>query len=797
MDYSIVIPVFNCVEYTKKCIESIYDVHKIDKSMYEFEIVVVDNSSTDETPQLLKKYAEDYPNFRYITNDENLGFAKACNIGAKHSNGKYIIFLNNDTEVLANWSKHLMETIQRNDDIFMVGNKCLFPDRTIQHGGIVFTDNRYPVHIYRYLPEDFPSANRERTYNAVTGACFIIEKGHFLSYGGFDEIYINGLEDVDLCLKIRKDGKKIVYQPKSVIIHHESKTPKRLEKSSHNEKIFIERWHDFIQPDAINYFRRDGVLRIIRKYGTIVFEVNRSDKTLEVLLKPESEINEEQEKSYKKIIQLENRLNQILISDKWKITNKLLSIGRKTGLVYIIKGLLLWKRKGFKELMKKVREKLFGGGKKQQARRLSKINSINFDKIKELPISVIITMDKEKRSLFNNFVLPSIKMNKPAEIILVDDEELTTQEKREEGVKQAKHKYVFFCNDRVILPKYHLFKLYKLMESNLSLGYVYTDYQSINITKKNVNFKNVHVKPDPFNEEKLKKENYISAYSLIKKDLLKDIGIGKTTNIHEVWKMLLEKGIKGKYLKDTFFIEALSDKKVFINEEEPEQEVDLTIHKGKVSNKEKLPVSVVVTAIKSREDFTKQFVIPSIEANNPAEIILVDDKDLSNQQKRNKGASLSKQKYIFFCDDDIYLPKNHLKILSDRLDNNPDVGYVYTDYQAIVISIENHPIKRNYYHKSKEFDADYLKYENYISTMSLVRKDVFCGFDNNIKRLQDWDLWLTLLEDGVIGEYVPETGFFAFYIDTGITSNRMSIHEAIRIVREKHNLDFNIKRPTS
>lgn len=205
----------------------------------------------------------------------------------------------------------------------------------------------------------------------------------------------------------------------------------------------------------------------------------------------------------------------------------------------------------------------------------------------------------------------------------------------------------------------------------------------------------------------------------------------------------------------------------------------------------KLPVSVIVTTIKRRNRFAKGFVIPMLEINNPAEIIIIGDEYLSVQEKRNKGTLMATQDYLFFCDDDIVLPSNYLRILYENLKENSKCGYAYTDYQAIVMNPKSHSVDHNYYHKAKEFNAALLKKENYISTMSLIRKEVFQGFDPEIKRFQDWDVWLTMLAKGIEGLYVPETGFVAFYLDDGITSKKNDIDEAIEIIRRKHKKNMN------
>ena len=214
-----------------------------------------------------------------------------------------------------------------------------------------------------------------------------------------------------------------------------------------------------------------------------------------------------------------------------------------------------------------------------------------------------------------------------------------------------------------------------------------------------------------------------------------------------------------------------------------------------LNDKKNIPVSVILVVIKSRLEFVNAFVLPSIKANNPAEIIIIDDENLSNQEKRNKGVKQATQEYIFICDDDVIMPSNHLQILHKAINNNPKYVFAYTDYQAIVMDPTTHPIDKNYYHKSKELSLEELIFKNYIDTCSLVKKEFFPYFDPDIKRFQDWDLWLTIALKGHEGIYVKETGIIKYYLDEGITSKNSSILFNQNIVLKKHKLDnkkFNI-----
>lgn len=203
---------------------------------------------------------------------------------------------------------------------------------------------------------------------------------------------------------------------------------------------------------------------------------------------------------------------------------------------------------------------------------------------------------------------------------------------------------------------------------------------------------------------------------------------------------------------------------------------------------EGLPVSVIIPLTRSKRGaFFHQFVLPSIEAMNPIEII-INDYSGSAPEKRNKGFEKSIEKYILFSDDDIIYPIDFLEKMIHALEKNPNKGYAYCGYNGIVMNPITHPMHGNFKIPSLPFDGYRLKQGNYISTMALIRREYFLGFDEKLKRLQDWDLFLTLLERGVEGICVPGVEFMAFFLDEGITSNSNNEHDALAAIREKHKM---------
>ena len=209
----------------------------------------------------------------------------------------------------------------------------------------------------------------------------------------------------------------------------------------------------------------------------------------------------------------------------------------------------------------------------------------------------------------------------------------------------------------------------------------------------------------------------------------------------------------------------------------------------KVHYEDGLPISVIVPLSKKRENFFYEFVFPLIEANEPVEIIVNNDEGTA-PKKRNDGFLESTQPYVFFCDDDIVLPKSLLYNMYNALENekNPNIGYAYCGYYGIVMHPNTHPMRGNFQIPSRPFDSKLLKQGNYISTMSLIKREHFPMFDEKLKRLQDWDVFLTMLNNGISGKFISNNYFYAYYLDEGITSNTNSEKDAIIAIISKHNI---------
>lgn len=298
---SIIIPLFNQVGFTKMCLE--YLERNTPPEIYE--TILVDNASTDGTEPLLASLST---KFKRIRNSVNLGFAKACNQGAEIATGEYLIFLNNDTVPHNGWAEALLEPLSRFPDIGIVGPKLIYPDGTIQQAGVAFSNARMPYHLYSGLPADFSGANKERFFQAVTGACFLVSRSDFFAVGQFDERYVNGLEDIHFCLAIGKKGKKIFYNPASKVTHFESRSEGRQAGMNNNARIFFDEWSTTIVNDDFRFFVEDDIDFWVNGNTFSFYPTTPgNDRTREILNKADSYFLQGQlvlaDKTYRELLQ--------------------------------------------------------------------------------------------------------------------------------------------------------------------------------------------------------------------------------------------------------------------------------------------------------------------------------------------------------------------------------------------------------------------------------------------------------------------------------------------------------------
>lgn len=214
---SIIIPVFNQSDFTLACLSSLQE----NSGAIPFEVVVVDDASTDDTQDLLKTI----PNLIYLRAETNAGFISSCNRGAEAARGEFLVFLNNDTTVTLGWLTALHETFEFEPRAGLVGSKLVYPDGRLQEaGGIIWRDgsgwNRG-----KFQDPSKPEYNYLKEVSYCSAASVMIPRALFVSLGGFDRKYAPAYyEDTDLAFKVAQSGRKVLYQPLSVVVHYEGIT---------------------------------------------------------------------------------------------------------------------------------------------------------------------------------------------------------------------------------------------------------------------------------------------------------------------------------------------------------------------------------------------------------------------------------------------------------------------------------------------------------------------------------------------------------------------------------------------
>ncbi len=245
---SIIIPMYNEVEYTYNCIRSIYDHN----DLQNYEIIVADDRSPEST-DLLKNIE----NLIVLRNEQNMGFLRNCNNAVQQARGEYIVLLNNDTQVQRDWLAELLYIFEHDDRAGLVGSKLVYPDGTLQEaGGIIWRDGSAANYGNTGNPGR-PEYNYVKEVDYISGASIMMPKKLWNEIGGFDERYLPAYcEDSDLCFQVRAKGYKVVYAPCSVVVHFEGVshgTDLKEGVKKHqvaNQKKLYERWKEEIKHKA-------------------------------------------------------------------------------------------------------------------------------------------------------------------------------------------------------------------------------------------------------------------------------------------------------------------------------------------------------------------------------------------------------------------------------------------------------------------------------------------------------------------------------------------------------------------
>lgn len=280
MDYSIIIPLFNKAALTRRCLSTLRATLE---GAGEGEVIVIDNGSSDETPQMLTEF----PWVTIIRNDRNLGFAAANNQGARAARGRYLVLLNNDTEAKPGWLAAMLDAATA-PGVGIVGARLLYPAGTLQHAGVFLAPLQlgkagfYAAHDLAGAPGTHPYAAVRREYQAVTAACMVTPRDLYLELGGLDEGYWNGYEDVDYCLKVREHGKRVIYAGDAVLTHFESQSgSERFRKVAWNVARLADRWNGRVHYDMLEHQLDRGTIRrsVRQRRGQMLQEELPTPKT--------------------------------------------------------------------------------------------------------------------------------------------------------------------------------------------------------------------------------------------------------------------------------------------------------------------------------------------------------------------------------------------------------------------------------------------------------------------------------------------------------------------------------------
>jgi GT2 family glycosyltransferase len=232
---SVVIPVYNNWWLTQRCLRALEGLRGDAATL--LETIVVDNASTDETAEAIGGFHW----VRYLRLESNRNFAGACNAGARLAEAPLVLFLNNDAYPLGDALDPLVRVFER-DEVAIAGGALFFEDGVTQAAGLVVLPNAHWHYSQRNLPPELEGVTMPRDALGVSGAAMAVRTEWFLANGGFDESFVNGFEDVDLCLRARQAGRAIAYVANARFAHYEGASAGRFDREAENERHFYRRW---------------------------------------------------------------------------------------------------------------------------------------------------------------------------------------------------------------------------------------------------------------------------------------------------------------------------------------------------------------------------------------------------------------------------------------------------------------------------------------------------------------------------------------------------------------------------
>lgn len=261
MQVSFIIPLFNCLPLTQAMLASL---HATLPTGLTHEIIFVDDGSTDSTRTWLAGLRDEH--VRVLLNERNLGYAAANNRAAGVARGEVLALLNNDLVLQTGWLEPMLAAhTALGAKAGVIGNVQLdAATGVVDHAGLVVNVTGKPVHV-RSTPNALARALQPvRPVPAVTGACMLIARDLWQQLGGFDEQYVNGGEDFDLCLRARTLGRVNAIALRSIIRHHVSSSPGRKARDEQNSYRLALRWRDDLADAGTREWCRDYLFQALR-----------------------------------------------------------------------------------------------------------------------------------------------------------------------------------------------------------------------------------------------------------------------------------------------------------------------------------------------------------------------------------------------------------------------------------------------------------------------------------------------------------------------------------------------------
>jgi GT2 family glycosyltransferase len=241
-EVSVVTALYNCVDLTRQYVSSLIETMED----VDWELIIVDDGSTDGTHEYLRTLA-DNERIKILLNEQNSGYSRSNNRGASEACAPILAFLNNDLVLCQGWFQSMRSVLEAAENPGIVGNIQINPNTgLIDHAGVFFGLDGMPRQARKNRRKRPKAPYTE--WNAVTAACMIIPSELFRNAGGFDETYRNGFEDIDLCLKLKKQGYRHYVSNENPIQHCVSASPGRHKNNDHNNSVYKQRWSDFAKP---------------------------------------------------------------------------------------------------------------------------------------------------------------------------------------------------------------------------------------------------------------------------------------------------------------------------------------------------------------------------------------------------------------------------------------------------------------------------------------------------------------------------------------------------------------------